>query len=138
MAAPPFTIERIDHVLLHVNGMTDSLKFYETVLGCALEGRMPQFGMAELRAGASHIGLVDVDSSEGAWAKESAGKGRNVDHVALAVAPSDVRALREHLASNNVSIVEERDEDGPQGKSLSLYVRDPSGNTIELLCQAAR
>lgn len=130
MAAPPFTIERIDHVLLHVNGMTDSLNFYETVLGCALEGRMPQFGMAELRAGASHIDLVDVDSREGAWAKESAGKGRNVDHVALALSLSDVRALREHLASHSVSIAEEREEDG----SVSLYVRDPSGNTIELLC----
>lgn len=138
MAAPPFTIERIDHVLLHVNGMTDSLKFYETVLGCALEDRMPRFGMAELRAGASHIGLVDVDSREGAWAKESAGDGRNVDHVALAVGLSDVRALREHLATHSISIVEEREEDGPQGKTLSLYVRDPSGNTIELLCQAAR
>jgi catechol 2,3-dioxygenase-like lactoylglutathione lyase family enzyme len=134
VAAPPFTIAGIDHLLLHVTGMDRNLAFYEGVLGCVIETRIPRFGMVELRAGASRIDLVDVNASEGSWAKGSAG-GRNIDHFALAIQPCDLQALRDHLKSNSTAITEEREENGPQGKSLSLYVRDPSGNMIELLCR---
>ena len=132
----PFTIDGIDHILLHVNDMERNIAFYESVLGCAVETRIPRVGMAELRAGASHVDLVDVGSPEGAWAKSSGEGGRNIDHFALAINPQDIQSLREHLKSNAIEIVEEREESGPEGNSLSLYVRDPSGNTIELLCRA--
>jgi catechol 2,3-dioxygenase-like lactoylglutathione lyase family enzyme len=134
LKAPPFTIAGIDHLLLHVNGMERNLEFYEGVLGCTVETRIPKFGMVELRAGTSHIDLVDISSAEGAWAKSSADGGRNIDHFALAIQPRDIQALREHLESNSVVITEEREEDS----SLSLYVRDPSENTIELLCRTAK
>jgi catechol 2,3-dioxygenase-like lactoylglutathione lyase family enzyme len=133
MQAPPFTIVGIDHLLLHVNGMERNLAFYESVLGCAVETRIPQLGMVELRAGSAHIDLVDIASSEGGWAKSGAGGGRNIDHFALAIEPHDIQSLRDHLSSKSIAITEEREEDGPQGKSLSLYVHDPSGNTVELL-----
>lgn len=133
MHAPPFTIAGIDHILLHVNGMSESLAFYETVLGCAVEARIPEYGMAELRAGASHVDLVDVTSPEGAWARAPVAGGRNIDHFALSLGANDAHALRRHLAAHGVPVVEEREEEGAEGKSLSLYLRDPSGNTIELI-----
>ena len=134
-AAPPFAIECIDHVLLLVNSTDDALRFYETVLGCSVESRLPQFGMTELRAGCSHIDLVDVSMPQAVWAKPPVAGGRNVDHVALAVDAVDEKALRSHLAAHGVAVIEEREEgDG----SLSLYVRDPYGNTIELLCRGLR
>lgn len=130
MQTPPFTIARIDHILLHVEGMERNLAFYEGALGCIVATRIPRLGMLELRAGASHVDLVDIASPEGAWAKPR-GEGRNIDHFALAIDASDIPSLREHLGSNVIEIIEEREEDN----SLSLYVRDPSGNTIELLCR---
>lgn len=133
MKALPFTIAGIDHILLHVHGMEGALAFYEGVLGCAVETRIPRLGMVELRAGSSHIDLVDTGAPEGAWAKDSGEGGRNVDHFALAIHTTDVRSLRGHLESNAVVVTEEREEDN----SLSLYVRDPSGNTVELLCKNA-
>jgi glyoxylase I family protein len=45
----------------------------------------------------------------------------------------DEVALRQHLAAQGVAIVEERVNEEPAGKSLSLYVRDPSGNVVELM-----
>jgi glyoxylase I family protein len=128
---PPFSITGIAHILLHVNGMSEAIAFYENVLGCTVEQRLPKFGMAELRAGGSHVDLVDVTSPEGAWAKSGVEGGRNIDHFALAIRPRDIQSLRDHLSSKGVMITEEREEDG----SVSLYVRDPSGNTIELLCR---
>ncbi len=133
MAAPPFAITNIDHLLLLIDGMERNLAFYKGVLGCVVESRIPRFGMAELRAGVSQIDLVDIATNEGAWARSDVAGGRNIDHFALAIDHCDVENLRDHLKARNVAIVEEREEDGPTGKSLSLYVRDPSGNTIELL-----
>jgi catechol 2,3-dioxygenase-like lactoylglutathione lyase family enzyme len=126
---PPFAIAGLDHLLVLVEGMPEALRFYEDALGCVIETRLPQYAMVELRAGASHIDLVDVAAAEGRWAK-SGGRGRNVDHFALALLQSDEPALREHLAACGVAIVEERRE----RESLSLYVGDPSGNKIELIC----
>ena len=126
----PFTIERLDHVLLIVSGMAECVRFYEDVLGCAVESRMPQYGMVELRAGSSHLDLVDVAMSEGEWARPAIAGGRNVDHVALRLTHCDARALREHLAALGVAVAEDRTEDDG---AISLYVRDPSGNTIELI-----
>ena len=54
------------------------------------------------------------------------------DHVALALGPADESAVRKHLAEHDVAIVEEGNNVGSRGTSLSLYVRDPSGNLIEL------
>lgn len=127
-----FTIAGIDHILLHVNGMERNVAFYEGVLGCTVENRIPRLGMVELRAGSSHIDLVDAGSAEGAWAKSN-GEGRNIDHFALALNTTDIASLRAHLQSNAIEIIEEREEDG----SVSLYVSDPSGNTIELLCSVS-
>jgi glyoxylase I family protein len=130
---PPFELEGIEHVLLLVNGMDDALAFYERVLGAAVESRLPQYGMAELRLGSSHLDLVDTSADAGAWARPPVRGGRNVDHVAIRIDAADEAALRRHLGAFGVEIVEERVEETTDGESLSLYVRDPSGNTIELL-----
>jgi len=133
MSRPPFALEAIAHVLLLVQGMKESLAFYEDVLGASVESRMPQFGMVELRAGVSHIDLVDTAAAEGRWALPGVAGGRNLDHVAIAIGPHDEPALRRHLEAHAIPIVEERVNEDPRGKSLSLYVRDPSGNVIELM-----
>jgi catechol-2,3-dioxygenase len=130
---PPFELEAVDHLLLLVAGMPEALGFYEGVLGAQVTSRIPQYGMVELRAGISNIDLVDISSSEGSWAVPPVTGGRNVDHIAVRLGSFEESALRRHLAAHEVPIVEERVEQGERGTSLSLYVRDPSGNVIELI-----
>ena len=134
---PPFSLERIDHVLLLVDGMDDAVAFYERTLGAVVESRLPHYGMAELRVGTSHLDLVDTSDPQGAWARPPAAGGRNMDHVAIRADAPDEAAVRAHLAAHRVEIVEERIEETTDGKNLSFYVRDPSGNTVELMtrCQ---
>jgi glyoxylase I family protein len=131
-SSPPFEVKAIDHVLLVVDGLERSLDFYEAVLGARVESRLPRYGMVELSAGDSHIDLVDASAEEGAWARPD-GSGRNLHHVALRLSACDADAARRHLAAHGVEIAEERIEEGTNGKSISLYVHDPSGNTIELM-----
>ena len=131
-AKPPFVLDGIDHVLLVVESMAPALSFYENVLGCTLEEKYPQWGMAQLRAGSALINLVDVSVPQGAWAASPAAGGRNMDHLCIALGRHDEAALRRHLAAHRIEIVEELFHAGARGESLSIYIRDPSGNTLEL------
>jgi glyoxylase I family protein len=129
---PPFVLEGIDHILLLVKGMKPAARFYTNVLGCKVEGKLPQYGMLQLRAGSALIDLVDISVPEAAWAVPPVAGGRNLDHLCLALATHDEAKLRRHLARHRIPIIEEGIHGGGRGESLSLYVRDPSGNVIEL------
>jgi catechol 2,3-dioxygenase-like lactoylglutathione lyase family enzyme len=128
-AAPPFEILGLDHLVLHVRGMAEAERFYCEVLGCSVAHRMPQHAMTELTAGSSTVVLVDTTDPNGAWALEGARSGRNLDHFALATGAWNEAAMRDWLAGQSVEIEEERADEG----ELSFYIRDPSGNLVELL-----
>ena len=128
----PFPLTGIDHVVLLVSDMERATAFYRDVIGCSVDNDLPQYGMRQLRAGAALIDLVDISSGEGSWAKPQVAGGRNVDHVALGLGPSDPEAVRRHLAEHNVEIIEEGERTGALGDTLSFYIRDPDGNQFEL------
>jgi len=132
MSHPPFALEGIDHVVLLVRDMAAAQKFYEQVLGCAVDRALPEYGMLQLRAGASLIDLVDIGSHEGEWGRPEVEGGRNMDHVCIATGPCDQAAMRAHLARHGVAIVEEGIRYGANGDGMSFYIRDPSGNQVEL------
>jgi glyoxylase I family protein len=128
----PFAVEGIDHVLLLVSDLPRAVEFYRDVLGCSVEDELPEYGMVQLRAGAALIDLVDVECRAGEWARPEVRGGRNLDHLCIAISRHAEGELRKHLAAHSIAIVEEGIHGGARGESLSLYVRDPSGNTIEL------
>ena len=131
-SAPPYALEGVDHLLLVVDDMAAAETFYREVIGCTVDGAMPEYGMVELRAGSAQLVLVDASSPAGAWARPEAGAGHNMHHLCLATSAWDPDALRAHLAAHTVEIEEEDVHGGARGESLSFYVRDPSGNLIEL------
>jgi catechol 2,3-dioxygenase-like lactoylglutathione lyase family enzyme len=130
--SPPFSPRGIDHVVLLVDDMDRATGFYTDVIGCSVENDLPQYGMRQVRVGEHLIDLVDISKAEGEWARPEVAGGRNVDHVAISIGPADPQEVRDHLAEHAVEIEEEGDNIGALGRSLSLYVRDPAGNQIEL------
>jgi glyoxylase I family protein len=132
MTKPPFAIQGIDHVVLLVRDMDEAVRFYEDVLGCTVERSLAKIGMRQMRAGASLIDLIDIGSEAGAWARPEVAGGRNMDHVAIATGAWDETEMRAHLAAHGVEIVEEGMRYGAGGEGLSFYIRDPSGNQVEL------
>jgi glyoxylase I family protein len=132
MTRPPFELEGLDHVVLLVRDMAEAQHFYEQVLGCTVDRSLSEYGMLQLRAGASLIDLVDIGSEQGEWGRPEIEGGRNMDHVCIATGPCDEQAMRAHLARHGVNIVEEGIRYGASGDGMSFYVCDPSGNQIEL------
>ena len=129
---PPFELVGLDHVVLLVRGMDQALRFYREVVGCSVDRELPQYGMAQLRAGRSLIDLVDISAEEGAWGRPPVEGGRNMDHVCIATRGFDVEEMRSHLAAHDVEIVEEGIRYGATGDGYSVYFNDPFGNQIEL------
>ena len=122
----PLRIAEIDHVVFRCRDQKKMLDFYTGLLGLIEERRIEQIGLIQLRAGASMIDLVPY---EGALEEKS----RNVDHVCLGVEAADMSAVARYLKENSVEVMgEPATRYGARGMGLSIYVRDPEGNVIEL------
>jgi len=129
----PIQIAGFDHIVLRVRDKAAALAFYEDVLGLAVDRDRPELGLTHIRAGTQMIDLVTLDGLLGKMGGAGPeAEARNVDHFALQVTPFDEAAIRAHLAGRGVEIVEEGQRYGASGDGLSLYIRDPDGNTVEL------
>lgn len=126
-------IREIDHLVLRVTNLDAMLAFYCDALGCAVERRLDEIGLIQLRAGRSLIDLVPVDGMLGKAGGAAPEKGgRNLDHFCLRVDPFDEEAIRRHLAARGIIAGETAMRYGAEGVGPSIYAIDPDGNTVEL------
>jgi catechol 2,3-dioxygenase-like lactoylglutathione lyase family enzyme len=121
----PFEIAELDHVVIRCRDQARALGFYTGVLGLAEERRIDAIGLIQLRAGASMIDLVPAERRDE--------EGRNVDHVCVGVRARDMNEVARHLRERGVEVLgDPAHRYGARGMGLSIYVRDPEGNVIEL------
>ena len=121
----PFRVGELDHVVLRCTNQQRVLEFYTAILGLSEERRIEKIGLIQLRAGQSMLDLVPADRLE----KD----GRNVDHFCLGIEVEDFAGLLSYLRERGVEIVgEPATRYGARGMGLSVYVRDPEGNVVEL------
>jgi glyoxylase I family protein len=122
----PLKIREIDHVVLRCGDQARMIDFYTRVLGLNEERRLEAIGLVQLRAGASLIDLVPATDAR----IES---GRNVDHFCLGVEIADLNEAVGFLRANAIEVIgEPAMRYGARGMGLSIYIRDPEGNVVEL------
>ena len=122
----PLKVAELDHVVLRCRDQKRTLDFYTRVLGLVEERRIDQIGLIQLRAGASMIDLVPATAAR-------ADDGLNVDHVCVGVDARDLNEVAAYLRGQSVEVMgEPAMRYGARGMGLSLYVRDPEGNVVEL------
>ncbi len=121
----PFRVGELDHVVLRCTNQQRALEFYTAILGLSEERRIEKIGLIQLRAGQSMLDLVPAD--------KLAAEGRNVDHFCLGIEIDDFDSLLSYLRESGVEMIgEPGTRYGARGMGVSVYVRDPEGNVVEL------
>lgn len=122
----PLKVMEIDHVVLRCRQQETTLDFYTRLIGLTEERRIGQIGLIQLRAGRSLVDLVPAGES-------AAETGRNVDHFCLAIEAADMDEVARYLRENAVEVTgDPATRYGAHGMGLSIYIRDPEGNVVEL------
>lgn len=89
--------------------------------------------LIQMRVGASLIDLTGRALLAAEAATSSAwSAGRNMDHFAVRIEPWNEEAIRAHLISCNVDVVESGRRYGAEGQGPSIYIIDCEGNNVEL------
>jgi catechol 2,3-dioxygenase-like lactoylglutathione lyase family enzyme len=120
-------IERIDHLVLTVQDIARTCAFYERVLG--MQTVIFGDGRKALRFGSQKINLHEVGKEfEPKALKPVAG---SADLCFLTLLP--LEQVIEHFRACSVPIIEGPvRRTGATGTLLSVYIRDPDGNLIEV------
>jgi len=126
-------ITGLDHVVLRTARLEAMIAFYRDALGCAVERRLDDLGLVQMRAGASLIDLVDVAGAIGRKGGAAPGAGgRNLDHFCLRVAEFDPDRIAATLAAHGAEAGPPERRYGAEGFGCSIYFTDPDGNMVEL------
>jgi catechol 2,3-dioxygenase-like lactoylglutathione lyase family enzyme len=119
-------VRSIDHLVLCVRDVPAAIAFYERVLGMTAREEGP--GKWSLHFGSNKLSLQDALAAPSIARETVPGSG---NFCVLADEPME--AILAHLAREGVVVVDGPGErDGATGTILSVYVRDPDGNLVEI------
>ncbi|HEX5504434.1 MAG TPA: VOC family protein [Thermomicrobiales bacterium] len=128
------SIRGIAEIVLNVHDQQAALRFYRDVFGLAVISPPGQPGPIFLQVGPGQAGIPQmiVLAPLPPGAAEFA-PPRTLHHLALEVAPEDFDGVREHLQRLGHTL---RTGRHPVIPSRTVYVDDPDGNEVELICRA--
>ena len=126
---PPFSLNKIGHVVLNVSDLKRSVEFYTGVLGFRVsdlygDDMMPG-GMVFMRCNPDHHGVALVGGAPGPSQK------RELHHMAFEVGSLDeVFRARKHLRESGATII----FDGRRraGVQIAVEFLDPDGHNLEI------
>ena len=131
--APLVKITEMDHIVLRVQDVERSLRFYANVLGLQPE-RVEQWRAGEIRFPSVRLNadtIIDLFASD----QEPIGKdgAKNQDHFCMVIEPIDMDALKSRFQEIGVEIQAGPGKRwGSHGDGISLYIYDPDDNVVEL------
>ncbi len=127
------SVRNLDHIVLRVEDVDESIRFYTQVLGLRPERfelfRQNKVSFPSVRINADTIiDLLPVKESD-----SLGGVHHNQDHFCLVVQSTDMNELADRLEAEGIEVREGPvTRWGAQGNATSLYITDPDDNVIEL------
>jgi catechol 2,3-dioxygenase-like lactoylglutathione lyase family enzyme len=122
-------IEHIVETAIYADDLQEAERFYHEILGLTLLGKESGRHVF-FRAGENHVLLVFRPQATLKGDRLPPHGTRGPGHLAFGIAAPDLDAWRSRLLTHSVVI--EHEETWQRG-GRSLYFRDPSGNSVELL-----
>jgi len=132
-ASVGLSITNLDHIVLQVRDVDESIRFYAEVLGLRPE-RLDEF--KDNKAPFPSVRINDdtiIDLLPLKEAGSLAGKYHNQDHFCLVVQSTNMIGLVDGLKTKGVEVREGPvTRWGARGNATSIYITDPDDNVIEL------
>lgn len=126
-------IKGLGEIALRVENLDRMQEFYEKVIGLELMKRFDNsafFRIAKGVAGHTQIlALFDRSKSEGYQGLDA--QKSTVDHIAFEISKADYESEKKRLQELGFEV---RTAEHAWVKWRSLYVYDPDGNNVELVC----
>ena len=126
-------ITEMDHIVLRVKDVEESLRFYCETLGMPSE-RVDQWRAGEVRFPSARLNadtIIDFFGTD----QETIGKDgvKNQDHYCMVIEPTDMEELKAKFEAMGVEIqAGPGNRWGSHGDGISLYIYDPDNNVVEL------
>ena len=130
---PLVKITEMDHIVLRVKDVEESLRFYTQILGMTDE-RVEQWRAGEIRFPSVRINadtIIDFFAAD----QEPIGREgiKNQDHYCMVIEKTDMEALKAKFEALGVDIQAGPGKRwGSHGDGISLYIYDPDDNVVEL------
>lgn len=124
--------ESILETIIYANSLEEAAWFYHDVLGLDMPRELTDLAVL-FRIDNNHILLVfDPKKSDQTGRAVPSHGARGPGHIALRIKPQDYQSWLDQFSRHGITIEQEQDWDRVDpGKSI--YVRDPSGNSVELI-----
>lgn len=132
-------ITELDHIVLNVDDIDRSLKFYTGVLGLQAE-RLDEFKAGKVGFPSVRINgdtIIDLFPTQGVEDLPNQGEKRqgNLNHFCMVVDRQNFSGIVDYLAQHGVTVREGPiSRWGARGRATSVYFLDPDGNEIEIRC----
>ena len=127
-------INGLAEIVLWVSDMGKSVAFYRDVLGLEVISPPENTSPIFLQAGERHAGIPDlvvlVQRPPGIAAPA---KPNALHHIALEISPADFDGEFQRLSDLGFEV---RTGQHPIIPSRTMYVDDPDGNEVEIICEA--
>jgi catechol 2,3-dioxygenase-like lactoylglutathione lyase family enzyme len=112
----------VDHVVLHVNDVQRSKKFYTEILG--MTAYREDDGQVFMHAGQQGVALFKKQGSTPLTT------GNDLNHLALNVVSGTYETLKTELEKQGVAV------SGRPGQDRCIYFRDPDGHRLQLMVRS--
>lgn len=125
-----FTYKGVDHIALVTRRLAAMKTFYMDGLGLTLEqeGKAKAgYNVVTLRAGESLIDLFEASPTNPALAANL-----SEGHFCLSATGTSIYDVIATLKRKNLDPSQAEVNNGAKGKGLSIWVRDPDGNKVEI------
>ena len=127
------TIKGLAEIALRVNDLDEMQKFYQQVIGLELLERFDKtvfFRIAEgVEGHTQFLALFDRSGTEGYSGIDS--KKSTIDHIAFGISKSDYLLEKKRIEALGYEV---RTAYHKWVKWRSLYITDPEGNNVEMVC----
>jgi catechol-2,3-dioxygenase len=125
-------INKVIETCIYSSDLKSMKKFYVDIVGLSVIQEESD-KLIFLKAGKSMLLIFDplrTSLNNGGLPTHGAMSPPSSIHFAMEIEEQEYLPCKEHLARNGIAIQKEVDWDG---KTKSLYFRDPSGNLVELI-----